>query len=542
MYSLTSHRSQSWLSWFLRGLLVLGFLILVSRLIDLQLIKGSYFRGLSDGNRIRRVVIHAPRGKILARGGEILVGNKEVNVEIAFDRTLGFTKKEVQDQSAQNLVVESKRFYPLGPKFAHAGGYIGEVNEDELGKIKGECPQKGARKNGDTIGRTGLEKQYDCVLFGVNGELLFEVDASNKTAQVLGKKDAIPGDDVRTTIDFDLQMKVSELMENQKGAVVVSGLNGEILAFFSGPSFDPNLFVSGNPTQLSNVLTNPELLLFNRVIGGAFHPGSVYKPLVGLAALEEKVIDENYTYQDQGQIVIKNLYGTFSYKNWYFTQYGGVEGNIGLKRALARSTDTFFYQIGELLGAEKISEWSEKFGLSKETGIDIPGEISGLVPNPDWKIERKGERWFLGDTYNVSIGQGDLAVTPIAINTMIAAIADSGKLCSPHFLQTDTTSCIVIGIENSNQKEVMLGMEDACKTGGTAFPFFDFYEKRGVKVACKTGTAQNVNEDPHAWFVAFAPSEKPEIFLTVLIENGGEGSKVAAPIAREIMDYYFASR
>jgi penicillin-binding protein 2 len=177
--------------------------------------------------------------------------------------------------------------------------------------------------------------------------------------------------------------------------------------------------------------------------------------------------------------------------------------------------------------------------LESLTGVDIPGEIAGLVPDPGWKMEKKQEKWFLGDTYNVSIGQGDLAVTPLEMERAAIALSNGGKLCIPHVLQSKGDSCTDLKIDPKNLKQVQKGMEGACSQGGTAFPFFDFYGRSNIKVACKTGTAQNVHEDPHAWFIAYAPSDDPQIVITVLVENGGEGSEAAAPIARKIFDYYF---
>jgi penicillin-binding protein 2 len=541
---LSQTKSQSWLVWFLRGFLVLGFLILFGRLLDLQVIKGSYFRVLSEENRIRRVPILAPRGKILARGGEVLVDNKEVKKKIMFDPLSGFEKVDVvEGGSDESLITEWVRDYKMGAALAHVTGYVGEVNADELGKIRGQCPDKGPRRLGGIVGRTGLEQQYECRLSGVDGEELIEVDATGRQVRVLGKRDPIPGEDLKTTIDYGLQQKVYSLMKDKRGAVVITDERGQILALVSTPSYDPNVLVSDDDsTKRSQVITDENLPLFNRAIGGTFHPGSTFKPIVAISALQEGKIDKNYTFDDTGQIVIKTIYGTYSYKNWYFTQYGGVEGNINLVRALARSTDTFFYKVGELTGIDGIDKWAQALGLSDKTGIDLPGEVTGLVPGPVWKMRVKGERWFLGDTYNVSIGQGDLAVTPVELNSSILAIANGGYLCRPGLFSTDDTMkdrCKQVDLSDENTELVKKGMEGVCEAGGTAYPFFGFSETSGVKVGCKTGTAQNVNEDPHAWFVAFAPAEEPEIIATVLVENGGEGSQVAAPIAREIFNYWF---
>lgn len=526
METLISNQKQSWLVWFLRGVLILSFLILSGRLFELTVIRGAYFRSLSEGNRIRRIPIVALRGNILARSGEVIASNK---------------KAEIDDNGVAEkggIIIEWNRYYPQGFDFAHITGYLGEVLSEELGKVAGECSEKGPRILGALIGRSGLEERYDCFLSGIDGEMLLEVDAHGKKLRILGRRNPRPGEDLYTNIDFGLQKRVSDLFDGNKAAVVVTTQEGEILTLYSSPSYDPNVFVEkGKDEERSNFLLDKNLPIFNRVIGGIFHPGSVYKPLISIASLEEGKIDKDYRYKDEGQITIKTLYGTYSYRNWYFTQYGGVEGEIDLVKALARSTDTFFYKIGELTGINAIVSWSEKFGFNKKTGIDIPGEVEGLVPSPDWKLNVKGERWFLGNTYHLSIGQGDLAVTPLAVNTAIASFANGGKICKPKLV--GETECYDLEIDKKNIDLVIKGMVAACSSGGTGYTFFDFEELTGIKVACKTGTAEDGGRKPHAWFSVFAPVEDPQIVVTVLVENAGEGSSIAGPIARDILNYYF---
>lgn len=537
MESLSSSRVQSWLSWFFRGLLVLGFVILFARLIELQVIKGDYYRVLAEGNRIRRIPINAPRGKILARGGEVLVGNKKVTKRVVFDPQKGYQKlDDIKGASEEELITEWVREYKMGSSLAHVSGYLGEVNEEEVGKINPDCPEEGPRKPGQLIGRTGLEEEYECLLSGVDGEELVEVDSQGKRVRTLGKKEPQPGGELRTSIHSELQKKVAEVMDGKKGAVVVTEPGGEVLALYSSPSFDPNIFVNGknNSEKISTLLNDEDLPFFNRAIGGAFHPGSVFKPVVATAALEEGEIDKDFTYEDKGQINIETPYGNFTYSNWYFTQYGRTEGEIDLPRAIARSTDTFFYKVGEFLGVENIVEWSAKFGLNKKTQIDLPGEVNGLIPTPEWKREVKGESWFLGNTYHMAIGQGDISLTPIQVNTSISVVASNGKLCLPRIAKDP--NCKELELDRDNLELVKKGMVGACSEGGTAFPFFDFEPQ----VACKTGTAETgVGDETHAWFSVYAPADFPEIVTTVLIEEGGEGSSIAAPIAREIFDFWF---
>lgn len=492
MQTLATEKKGSWLSWFLRGLLILGTLVLIARLFELQIIKGNYYRKLSEGNRIERIKIPSKRGKILTRGGEVL----------------------------------------NGPDFAHITGYIQETNKYEVGKIDPTCIEKGPKKLGQMVGRGGLEEYYNCSLSGVDGEELVEVDSLGNKIRSLGIREPISGNDLTTNIDYGLQKEIARSFDNIPGAAVATDKNGEVLALYSSPSYDPN--------DIAKSLDDPRLPLFNRSIGGIYHPGSIFKPLISIAALEEGEIDKNYKFNDTGVVTVSTLYGTYSYSNWYFTQYGGTEGEIDLTKALARSTDTFFYTIGELTGIDNLIEWMKKFGLTKLTDIDIPGEILSLVPSPDWKLKTKNEKWFLGNTYHFSIGQGDLALTPIGIHRANLVITSDGLLCSLKIV--GDTVCHKLKMKSENLDLVKKGMEMTCSTGGTGYTFFDFSEKHeGIDVACKTGTAET-NDDgkTHAWFTLFSPIENPEIMLTVMVEEGGEGSKVAGPISREVLDYYFA--
>ncbi len=481
MQTLSSTKTQSWLTWFLRGLLILGFLVLAARLFELQVIKGAYYRTASEENRIRHIPIPAKRGKIYARGGDVLTGRE----------------------------------------FAHITGFVSEINENEVGKIDPVCPDKGPMRFGQLVGRGGLNEKYNCILTGVDGAELIEVDTNGNKIRTLGIKKPMPGKDIRTTVDYGLQLKAAGILGQRKGAIVATDANGEVLVFYSGPTFDPN--------DIEKDLENKDLPFFNRVIGGTFHPGSVFKPVIVISALEESKIDKDYRFLDKGVIEIKTLYGNFSYSNWYFTQYGRTEGEIDLVRAIARSTDTFFYTIGEMVGPETIAKYADKFGLDKKTGIDIPGEIGGLIPTPDWKRKVKNENWFLGNTYHLAIGQGDIALTPIGLNQSISGIA-TGNLCRPNFV--GEKKCKSLNLKKENLELVKEGMKKVCLDGGTGYTFFNYPEG----VFCKTGTAEvGLDGDTHAWFTLFSD----DIVLTVLVERGGEGSKVAGPVAREIMDYVY---
>ena len=453
---------QSWLSWFLRGALLVTFLVLFSKVIELGVIKGNYFRTLSQENRIRHITLPAPRGKILARGGEELAGNT---------------------QSIKSDVTTYQRIYTMGEKFAHASGYVSEAGESEVGKINPKCPEKGPVPAGSLVGKTGLEEEYECVLSGINGEELIEVDTLGKKIRTLGKREPTPGRDIKTNIDFSLQEALANEMDGKPGAGIITDTTGAVFSIYSSPSFDPNLLAKrDDPEKIASLLTDSALPFFNRAVSGLFHPGSVFKPITAVAALEGGVIDKNFVFDDPGAITVNG----FSYNNWFFTGYGRREGLIGLARAIARSTDTLFYKIGEMAGPDAIARWAGKLGANKITGIDIPGEKEGLVPTPSWKKKVKKEAWFLGNTYNMSIGQGDVALTPIEVNYYISAIASGGGLCRPSLL-SGAENCSRVEIKKENLDLVKEGMKQACETGGTAYTFFDFAGKHGdLSIGCKT--------------------------------------------------------
>lgn len=525
----------------LRIILFSAVMLLATRLTELQIIKGEYFRSLSEGNRLRAVTIEAPRGRILARGGEVLAENVEVKKTVIFDPKSGYTKEPATaDTPPDEVLVEWSRAYPTGALLGHVTGYLGEVDAEEVGKPSPHCMSRGVREQKSLLGRSGLEEQYDCVLRGINGEELVEVDIAGHRIRTMGRKQPIPGTDVSTTIDYGLQKKLAESFEGAIGAAVATDNSGQILALYSNPSFDPSLFIAPRAQttkELSQLFNDPKLPLFNRAISGVYHPGSIFKIITATAALEERTITSQFKYTDTGNVSVNG----FNYSTWFFTQYGQTEGEITLRRALSRSTDTFFYVVGQMIGIDKLVSWSDRYGIGKRTGVDLPGEVSGLLPSPEWKEKVLGERWFLGNTYHFSIGQGDLLVSPLQANLLASVISNGGSYCSPYitFLKQKDATCTKLPIAPETLEEIKIGMTQACETGGTAFPFFDFEPK----VACKTGTAETGEKSPtHAWFTVFGPVENPEITLSVLVEKGGEGSKVAAPIARKVFDYWFHER
>ncbi|MGB9637650.1 MAG: hypothetical protein ACPLY7_02515, partial [Microgenomates group bacterium] len=263
----TNEEKQPGLVLFFRWILVVSFLILLARAFELQIIKGDYFRSLSEKNRIRRVTIQAPRGKIMARGGQVLADNIESKKRIIFDPLYGYIKSDqIENSPEEEKISQWKRVYPLGEKAAHITGYLGEVSQDEVSKVNPDCIDRGPWKLGDLVGRGGLEEKYDCLLSGIDGEKLIEVDTTGKKVRILGEKKPIAGKDLKTTIDYDLQLKVAEIMSGKKGAIVVSDKKGEILALYSSPSFDPNYFINKDSDKVNKILKDENMPMFNRAL------------------------------------------------------------------------------------------------------------------------------------------------------------------------------------------------------------------------------------------------------------------------------------
>jgi len=528
------------------GFLAIGFLLLVGKLFELQLVFGSKNRALAEGNRIKKEVIPAPRGIIYDRYDKELVRNvpiyrlkTEENCEDEEGCFKFISRDEALNLEAQGeldgLRTDIGRDYLYREALAHVLGYLGEANKEEV--------ELGKYQMGDLVGRMGVEEKYDRLLRGQDGGLIYEVDAYGNKIREIGRFEPIPGNDLYLLIDAELSKKTYAALEGKPGAVVVSKVeNNEILALVSSPSFDPNLLSrtenkdEKSQEKIKDLFKDPLKPFFNRAITGVYPPGSTFKIVTATAGIEEGKVDEDTIYNDTGQIQI----GEYVYRNWYFTQYGKTEGEIDLIMAIKRSTDTFFYKIGEWVGATRLSEWAYAFGLGKKTGIKIPGEVAGFVPTPKEKQRLKGERWFLGNTYHFAIGQGDLLTTPLQINNLTNVIASGGELCNPSLLEDEEVNCQSLRLKDLSLKLVKEGMKEACSSKGTAFPFFEFKPQ----VACKTGTAEfgDPEGETHAWLTAFAPFDKPDIVATALIEKGGEGSYAAAPVVKEIMDYYFNER
>jgi len=513
------------------GFLILSFLLLTGRLFELQLLNGDRYRALAEGNRIKKEIIPAPRGIIYDRHKQPLVRNRPIYrlkkescqgdqcyEEISREEALRI--EAGGGKGAENLRLDVGRDYLFGQSLAHVLGYLGEASKDEV--------KRGQWQLGDLLGRTGIEEKDDSLLRGQNGGTIYEVDTQGNRIREIGKVEALAGQDLFLSLDGQLSQVAFKALEGRSGAVVATeAKTGQVLVLVSSPAFDPNHL---RPEDL----IDEKKPMFNRAIGGQYPPGSTFKIVTATAGVEEDKVNESTTYVDEGFIQI----GEYVYKNWYYSQYGRTEGEIDLVRALKRSTDTFFYKTGEWVGANKLAEWGKAFGLGRLSGIDLAGEMAGLVPTPEWKEKTLGEKWFLGNTYHLAIGQADLLATPLQVNMMTSVMANGGKLCSPKVKQAERPqTCLDLKLKPETLRLIREGMKEACSTGGTAFPFFGFTPQ----VGCKSGTAEFGDPEgkTHAWLTAFAPVDDPEIVVTALVEGGGEGSYVAAPIVKEVMEAWF---
>jgi penicillin-binding protein 2 len=601
-------RSPVWM-WLI---MILGFGIIVARLFYLQIIQGRHFWEMSNGNRIRLINLPAPRGIIYDRRHQPLVRNTPLfqakithpdgQIEIrslSRDEALNYDVKgpsalDLPDDYQIDFLQATGRESLVGPAAAHLLGYLGEVSAEELPPTitthpPSDCqppqPCCSTPKLGELVGRGGIEQQSDCWLRGQSGSQLLEVDTLGRLTRQLGNQPPVPGNNLTLTIDLPLQQAAYDALTDRPGAVVATNPNtGEILALVSSPSFDSNIFNPQSPDlqsnssdQITQILNDPARPLFNRATAGAYEPGSTFKIVTAAAGLETVTITPDWLYTDTG---VETL-GTYTYTNWYYTQYGATEGQINVSRALARSTDTFFYKLGGMIGVHDLTAYARKFGLGQPTGIDLPGEASGLVPDPAWKLQVKGERWYLGNTYHLAIGQADLLATPLQVNQVISAIASGGQWCRPHVIDYSASDypppedsiCHDLELNSDYLAVIAQGLHGVCSTGGTAYPLFDF----PVSLACKTGTAQTVGDATHAWLTVYAPyvdprhsqpghselnnhseattnssspavaeeslsnnpANLPPIALTVLLERGGEGSADAAPVAQKILETWY---
>ena len=586
-------------------------LALTGRLWYLQILKGKDFFIASERNRVRQVTRPAPRGLIFDRNGTLMLSNRpffdlvivpqylqdrqntlkivselfnipleQIEQRLNESRGLpGFVPVRIKRNLSLHEVamMESNNFFLPGVDVdtaprrdyqrsdsAHLFGYLGEVNDRDLDNLN-NLSRDYQYRVGSIIGKLGVEKKHENFLRGFEGKDFLQVDAFGRlqttSSMELGinpRKSSQRGHDVYLTIDDDIQRAAVDAFKNKNGAVVaMNAQNGEILAYVSHPNFSLSMYQDGLTGEDWQLLqTNPYKPLLDKVTGGAYPPGSVFKIITALAALEEGVTTPARTYNCNGVFTL----GNGKWRCWKKTGHGVVN----LVQALEQSCDIYFYQVGNLLGIDRIAKWSQRFGFGVKTGLDLNLEVSGLVPTTEWKLQNRGQQWQSGDTINASIGQGYNLMTPIQVVAMMAAIGNGGKVYRPYLLKriADATGKIVseekpqvrnLGdfpdIKKENLELVRRGLIDVVMaptgTGRKA-------QVPGFVIAGKTGTAQTAAlkrtkdveevsfmQRDHAWFAAYAPAENPEIAVVALSEfDGGGGGAQAAPIVQRVLEAY----
>ncbi len=583
-------------------IMLLLLLAVVGELVYLQVLNHSHYTTLSNGNRIRLAPIAPTRGLIYDRNGVLLAENlpayrleitpeqvKDMDgtlkrlgqlvsisdadlqrfrqllkhkrrfesVPLRFrlsDEELARVAVELHTLPGVDVVAHLNRHYPLGALAAHVVGYVGRINERELNIIDE------ANYSGTThIGKTGVEKSYEDVLHGKVGLRQLEVNAQGRTVRVLDTQPAVPGDDLYLSLDADLQQTADKAFGDRRGALVaLDPRNGEVLALVSRPSFDPNLFVNGIPAKDYDILQHdPDRPLFNRALRGQYPPGSTIKPLMGLAGLVDGVTTVGRKVFCPGYYQLPG--SEHHYRDW---KHGG-HGLVDLTNAIEQSCDVYFYELANSLGIDRMHAFLSKFGFGAPTGVDLPGELGGLLPSKEWKRRARNEPWYPGETLIAGIGQGFFTATPLQLASAMATLAMHGKRFAPRTVAAEklpdgSTQPMnlmplpsVSGVSQQDWNAVIHGMEEVIYgPHGTA-------RRLGVdapyRFAGKTGTAQvfgipqEERYDPkkiaerlrdHALFVAIAPLDKPRIVIAVIVENGGSGGAVAGPIARAVMDRY----
>jgi len=598
---------------FLYILIVACLAVFFLRAGYLQIIKGEYYSGLSQGNKLRIYTTTAPRGIIYDRSKKPLVYNEpsfdlvidlvdflensslvqdnilekiieiissdenvfiidELKLKIEEGRKITsrlvlaeninresalILESLVDDWSGIRLEKNAQRQYLFSKSFAHILGYTGQISPEELKNH----PDYSLNSQ---IGKDGLERQYENTLRGEPGQEQIEIDALGRTRNLFASKPPIPGHGLVLFVDSELQKKLylslkamlKKLSLSEKGiskaaAVAINPNNGGVLAMVSFPSFDSNLFAQGiSQTELDFLMRKTDLPFLNRVVAGQYPPGSTIKPLIAASALEEKIINFREQINCRGAISIINQYDpgiVYRYPDWK------VHGLTDVIKAIAESCNIYFYIVGggyeqiEGLGVEKIKKYLQSFGLGQNTRIDLPYEEAGLIPDEEWKINYVGEEWYLGDTYHLSIGQGDILATPLQMAMAISSIANGGVLYQPRLvdkivdsekeeiIRTQTKIVRDNFIQKENIAAVQRGMRQAVLTGSAVA-----LSNLPVDAAGKTGTAQfGTKGDTHAWFIGYAPYDNPQIVLAILVEGGGEGHRAAVPVAKDVLEWYF---
>tara|TARA_E500000331_G_C17257321_1_gene713660 strand:- start:552 stop:2438 length:1887 start_codon:yes stop_codon:yes gene_type:complete len=471
----------------------------------------------------------------------------------------------VNEYSLPGVQVEARlvRYYPKGDLMAHAVGSVRRINEADARRLDSV-----AYSGTNHIGKIGVEKHYESILLGEVGHRRVETNARGVVMQELETVDPQPGQDLILHVDATLQQAASDALADRRGTIVaIEPSTGGILALVSKPSYDPNLFVAGiDHKTYAGLLDSVDLPLFNRAIQGQYEPGSTIKPIIGMAGLATGIVSSDYVISDPGWFQLPNDERLYRDWNWRTVGTGG-HGEVNLQKAIYRSCNVYFYELAVKLGISRIHEYLALFGFGTNTALDLPEARPGLLPSASWKRETRGLAWFPGDTVNIGIGQGDMLVTPLQMATAVMVLANRGQWRAPRMLRdgveiADNSVRDIDLIPDHIWDEIIVSMEKVVHRGnqefgenGTAWAYIG--QDIAYRMAGKSGTAQVVSikqgeeydeEDlperqrKHAWFIAFAPVEDPQIVLAVLVENGGGGSEVAAPIARQVLDHYLGKQ
>ncbi|MCD6364108.1 MAG: penicillin-binding protein 2 [Synergistetes bacterium] len=559
--------------------------LLIGRLWYIQVVMGEHYKSVAQGNRIKLLRLKATRGLIYDISGAPLAVNLPsfglslIPASLGDDDSLKRFIKGLSDEigvpyreiwrnyrrrvrsrywpvllvdnltlpqivdirdwlsSHSFLSVEagSRRFYPWGDLFSHVLGYTAEISEREL-KLYGDMGYRG----GDQIGKMGLEKVYEEYLRGIDGYEEVEVDALGREVSILDRLPPRRGYDLILNIDRHLQKVAYDALGNNRGCVILMNPeDGAVLALVSKPSFDPNRFVWGiDPYEWRSIMKNPLHPMLNRATQAELPPGSLFKVITAMTALSEGVTSARRRILCTGSIKIGNRV----FKCW---KEGG-HGWVDIYQAIAHSCNIYFYTVGRELGIKKLSRYAEACGFGRKTGIDLASEARGFVPTPSWKKKRLKEPWYPGDTVNLSIGQGYLLVTPIQMACLVSAIANGGTIFKPRIARAlrDSNGNLIkrfgpmvsmkLPFSESIIDQVRRGMRLAVREGTARV-----LSTMRIKVAGKTGSAQNPSGKEHAWFMGFAPYNDPSVAIVVMVEEGGAGGAVAAPIAKKVLKFYF---
>ncbi|GAC1428824.1 MAG: penicillin-binding protein 2 [Terriglobales bacterium] len=573
------------------------FLVLAYGLWRLQVVQSGFYSAAAEKNRIRNVPILAPRGKILDREGRTIVDNypsftalllRDSVRDISADseliaQGLHMDAKDIRDRVKKlaylpqyqpiylkdditpdelafieahrnelpelDTIMSHRRLYPRNGFMSHLVGYVGEVSEDML-----NLPQWEFYNAGDVVGKSGVELQYNQSLMGKNGSRQVVVNSHGKEMGQLEEKPAEPGKPLKLTIDIDLQIAAEQALDGKNGAIVaMDPRTGEILAMVSRPTFDPNEFaVRVSKSQWSKLVTDPDHPLLNKAIQAQLAPGSVFKIIMATAGLQEGIAQGMRVNCTGGAI----FYGRY-FKCWVVAEHR-VHGITDLTKAIYQSCDVFFYSLAEKLGIERIAKYATMFGMGQKTGIDLPQEVSGVMPSEEWKLHNYKQKWYAGETISVGIGQGAIAATPIQLARAIGAIASGGVLRRPHMtFPSDLPGNVIpassfpdeqrVPIDPKNWEIITDAMADVVNPGGTAA----LSHLQGIDFAGKTGSAQTIsnvlkakmgalgkaNFKDNGWFAGVEPRRNPEIVVCVLLEEGEHGYLAARAGAQVIKAY-----